>query len=68
MQDVLLSNDLSQLKFTRYKLGCPPAQDASHHQDDLMTFLRLGDRTISRKKHNDRHDCILGGGTTQLIH
>ena len=41
-------------------LGCPPAQDASHHQDYYI--FRLGDPNL--KLHLP---LLLGGGTTQAI-
>ena len=44
-----------------YSLGCPPSQDASHHQDDI-TFLVGG----SRPKPSFATG-MLGVGTTQDI-
>ena len=44
-----------------YNLGCPPAQDASHHQDYDM--FRIGDPETEPSFATG----ILGGGTTQLI-
>ncbi len=42
--------------------SCPPAQDASHHQDYYV--FRIGDPNLPTFIC---HDCILGGGTTQFM-
>ena len=44
-----------------YRLGCPPSQDSSHHQDDT-TIFRIGDPEL-----NLHLPQLLGGGTTQAI-
>ena len=43
-------------------MGCPPAQDASHHQD--CYDVRIGDPNLNL---NLPRASILGGGTTQAI-
>ena len=41
----------------RYRLGCPPSQDSSHHQDYYI--FRIGDPNLNLY--------LLGGGTIQSI-
>ena len=56
----LTSNSHQDDKLHVYILGCPPSQDASHHQEYYI--FRIGNPEL-----NLHLPQLLGGGTTQFI-
>ncbi len=59
-QKQMLGKSLKVVPKTSYALGCPPSQDASHHQ--IYSIFRIGDPEL-----NLHLPQLLGGGTTQVM-